>query len=157
MKTKIFFSVTCMLVFLTCSHLLNAKTINHTPIAAKKVENPGDKKIKENYQLKTCIIDLNENNETMLENEKNYLYSLILSGTATDEQIARYNELSEKLNKEANKNNNALSTFINQLKKLQSFDIDEYIDLLENYITSKINNAFLFSVSDSGNIIIIEE
>jgi len=144
-------------MFLTCSHLLNAKTINHSSIATKKVENPSDKQIKENYLLKTGIIELTEENETMLENEKNYLYSLILSGTADNEQIKRYNELSNEINIQKNIRNNVFTSLNNWINIFKSMEINEFMNLLENYINSKIQKACSFRVSESGNIYIIEQ
>jgi hypothetical protein len=74
----------------------NGDKKSKTSVLKSKTVRFSERKIKKMYVLKTFVGDLAAKSKDMLVNEMNYLYSLILSGSASDSQVERYNSLKQE-------------------------------------------------------------
>jgi hypothetical protein len=101
----IIITIISAIVLTTATCDVNAKNItsknsgkekDKASVLKNKTMRFSERKLKKIYLVKTFVGELAAKSKDMLLNEMNYLYSLIISGTATDSQVSRYNSLKQE-------------------------------------------------------------
>jgi outer membrane biosynthesis protein TonB len=156
MKTIIITIISAMILTTTCD--VNAKNItskdgdkgkNKTNTLKSKTTRFSERKIKKIYELKTFVGELAAKSKSMLINEMNYLYSLIISGTASDSQVARYNSLKQETKGSADLAKSPQSI----LKQAVSSSIEFPAAAIEKQIEGAV--FVEFTVTDEGKIVVL--
>ena len=159
MKTKIITLASLMILIVIAGNVdaknLNIKGFNifKKEVIKDRSKKMSEQKTKDDYATKLIIGEVTAESKTMLENEKNYLYTLILSGTANDEQIARYKKLSQGNSDLIKQKELEGSISVNFTVRSDGFlhinFTNESDATLKDYVLSKLNKLNIFSLKDN--------